>query len=147
MDNNRDVTNRYDTQHRNESDKGIFIIALNVNFFTRLLNKLYVDPNEVLWGLSDSVITSCDGTDWTIYTSENSGLISNDAYSIVSDHNNTKKIGTNRGVSRFDGEIWTTFTTSNSGLCNKRLMPLRWRKTTPSGSAPIAVFHDTPGKL
>ena len=90
---------------------------------------IYVDYDDVIWmGIYDDVsdnqwfgLVKFDKKEWTIYSTENSGLVSNAIYSIIDDHNNTKWIGTDAGVSRFDGETWTTFNTENSGLCDNKV--------------------------
>lgn len=47
--------------------------------------------------------------DWTNYTSENSGLISNDVRAVCVDGNGVKWFGTDIGLARFDGAEWDTF--------------------------------------
>ncbi len=98
------------------------------------LKKLYVDRNDCIWGLSGNIIENdiksgltgsgllfYDGIEWTVYTDENSGLVSSNTFSVIVDHSNIAWIGTDAGVSRFDGETWTTFTTENSGLCDNKV--------------------------
>ena len=89
-----------------------------------------IDNNGTVWFIARgeminyilyNKIITYDGNIWTTYTKGNSGLSSSFISSIAIDHNNTKWIGTDAGVSRFDGETWTTFNRSNSGLCDNKV--------------------------
>lgn len=53
---------------------------------------------------------------WTTYSQKNSGLISDNAYSVALDQDGRAWIGTINGISVFDGDGWTTYTSENSGL-------------------------------
>ncbi|MFC1574263.1 FlgD immunoglobulin-like domain containing protein, partial [Candidatus Latescibacterota bacterium] len=85
------------------------------------VTNLFIDQHDIIWGFSNSGLVFFDGTSWTEYTTENSGLESNAISSISVDQNNTKWFGTDSGVSRFDDEAWTTLTTENSGLCDNKV--------------------------
>ncbi|MBN1295072.1 MAG: hypothetical protein JXB48_24775, partial [Candidatus Latescibacteria bacterium] len=84
-----------------------------------------VDENDVVWfsmfhGRIDTGYHNFgyfDNNTFVEYTFENSGLPEAMIYTFTIDHNNTKWLGTDSGVTRFDGETWTTFNTQNSGLC------------------------------
>ncbi|MCE5252080.1 T9SS type A sorting domain-containing protein [bacterium] len=102
-------------------DGVLWYSKLLIKDFNMIINKIYIDSNDTIWGLSDTGITFNDGSEWIIYTTYNSGLVSDNVLSITIDHNNTKWIGTDSGVCRFDGETWTTFNTSNSGLCDNKV--------------------------
>ena len=93
--------------------------------------RITIEKSDTLWGgiwekehsvyTNGLCLSAYDGLEWRIYTTENSPLPSNNIYSIIVDHNNTKWIGTDAGVCRFDGETWTTFNTDNSGLCDNKV--------------------------
>ncbi|MFC1975110.1 two-component regulator propeller domain-containing protein [Chloroflexota bacterium] len=53
-----------------------------------------------------------DDAHWEFFTMENSGLASDDVYSIYADQSENVWFGTTRGLSRFDGTNWETFTAS-----------------------------------
>ena len=53
-------------------------------------------------------------SDWTVYTTANSGICSDTVTSIFVENNGDMWFGTVRGVSRFDGSKWTNYTSSNS---------------------------------
>jgi hypothetical protein len=63
-------------------------------------------------------IAQFDGIKWSFYTTQNSGLVSNNVLSIAVDHINVKWFGTDNGVSRFNGKNWTTFQEQPYRLCN-----------------------------
>jgi len=63
-----------------------------------------------------SGVTMFDGTKWTTYTTNNSGLLSNEAHTIAFDSQNRAWIGVSGGISVFDGETWTSFSPANSGI-------------------------------
>ena len=88
---------------------------------TIFFRRLYIDNTDILWVYYYKNLFCFDGESWIFYTTENSGLTSNDVRITIADHNNTKWIGTDAGVSRFDGETWTTFNTQNSGLCDNKV--------------------------
>jgi beta-lactamase regulating signal transducer with metallopeptidase domain/ligand-binding sensor domain-containing protein len=58
-----------------------------------------------------------DGTDWTIYNTDNSGIPSNRVLSLAIDVRGNKWIGTDRGLARFDGTDWTVFAGVVYWLC------------------------------
>lgn len=57
-----------------------------------------------------------EGSEWKIYTVQNSGLLSNDISSIVFDPAGNAWIGTSLGLNHFDGQSWITYTPENSDL-------------------------------
>ena len=57
-----------------------------------------------------------DGTTWTVYTKENSGLPSNNIKSGTIDHQGRLWVGTTAGVARFDGQTWTVYRSDNSEM-------------------------------
>jgi rhamnogalacturonyl hydrolase YesR/ligand-binding sensor domain-containing protein len=60
-----------------------------------------------------------DGTTWTSYNKDNSGLASNNVEAIAIDGEGKLWFGTyGGGISVFDGNTWTTYTTDNSGLAS-----------------------------
>jgi ligand-binding sensor domain-containing protein len=71
-----------------------------------------------VWVGTDGGVSRYDGTDWSLFTVENSGLASHYVQAIWGDGQGTVWVGTNGGVSRYDGTDWQTFTTENSGLAS-----------------------------
>ncbi len=61
-------------------------------------------------------VVQFDGTTWTVYTTKNSGLPSNDVHELTIDAQGTIWAGTAKGLAKFDGTTWTAYTTENSGL-------------------------------
>ncbi len=84
---------------------------------------IFADRSDIIWGISEFGLSRFDPerNSWIHYTTDNSSLLSNNLHSITADHNNTKWIGTDAGVSSFDGETWTTFNTENSGLNDNKV--------------------------
>ncbi|MCE5252478.1 T9SS type A sorting domain-containing protein [bacterium] len=82
---------------------------------------IYADSNNTIWIPSNDGIYYYNGENLQNYTTDNSGLVSDNTLSVAEDMNHVLWIGTDAGVSRFDGENWTTFFTQNSGLCNKKV--------------------------
>ncbi|RPH33333.1 hypothetical protein EHM92_08265, partial [bacterium] len=60
------------------------------------------------------------GEKWMVFTTLNSGLVSNSILSISFDASGRKWIGTPDGVSQFAKGVWTTFRTSN-GLADNQV--------------------------
>jgi ligand-binding sensor domain-containing protein len=68
------------------------------------------------WQISTGGLATFDGTIWTIYTPDNSGLPSSCVYQIAIDDSGNKWIGTDEGLAKYDGSQWTVFDEANSGL-------------------------------
>ena len=61
--------------------------------------------------------TTYNGTVWTTYTRENSGLISDSVSALTADADETVWVGTEyKGLASFDGVNWISRQTANSGL-------------------------------
>ena len=76
-----------------------------------------------IWIGTQAGVVRYDGQNWTVYNTQNSGLLSNWVLKIFKDNSGNMWFGTwgstaaaCGGVTKFDGTSWTTFTTSNSGL-------------------------------
>lgn len=68
------------------------------------------------WGYG---ILKYDGSDWTQYNTDNSGLPSNGIFEVRVDESGIVWIGTfNEGLVTFDGQNWTIYNSSNSDLPN-----------------------------
>jgi len=50
---------------------------------------------------------------WITYNKSNSGLISDQVYSVCIDNYSAKWFGTDAGLSRFDGQVWSSYTTAD----------------------------------
>lgn len=72
-----------------------------------------------------------DGTNWTVYNTDNSGLPSNSVWCLAIDAGGNKWIGTDKGLVRFDGSNWAVFDSRNSPLLSA---PIPWLCAAPDGS-------------
>ncbi|MCP4401543.1 MAG: hypothetical protein GY801_30125 [bacterium] len=77
---------------------------------------LALDAQGTLWIGTNKGLVQFGGTTWTTYTTENSGLPSNQVQALVFDAQETLWVGTADGLARFNGKTWTVYTTENSGL-------------------------------
>ncbi len=76
-----------------------------------------IDQYNNKWiGTYGGGLVKFDGTNWTVFNTINSDLISNYVNSIVFDLSGDLWIASTGGVAKFDGTYWTIFNTSNSGL-------------------------------
>jgi hypothetical protein len=77
---------------------------------------LKVDDNS-MWVGTNLGLCYFNGTSWTVYNTNNSGLPMNNVSSIKIDALNNKWIGTlGGGVAKFDDTNWTVYDSQNSGL-------------------------------
>ncbi|ABW66600.1 two-component regulator propeller domain-containing protein [Desulfosudis oleivorans] len=88
--------------------------------FDGIFNSYYTaaaaDAGGNKWfGTHDGVVMF-DDTDWTTYTTENSGLAGNNIRAIIVSSDGNIWFATNAGASWFDGTDWATYNTGNSGL-------------------------------
>ena len=99
----------------------IVIVTKWVTFTNRQLstgvNAIAIDAQGNKWfGTTGGGVSEFDGTNWTTYNSDNSGLLNNWVNTIEIDPSGNKWFGSVSGVSKFDGVNWTTYNTTNSGL-------------------------------
>lgn len=81
------------------------------------INNIKIDSNGVLWLSSFSGISSYNGTTFTHYTPQNSGIQTNSILKVEIDNNNRKWMATyNNGIIVYNGSTFTNYRTSNSGL-------------------------------
>ncbi len=79
--------------------------------------RLDADPAPgPLWVGTNEGALYYDGTSWTVYTPDNSGLTGATVLTIVPDSSGRVWFGTWGGLSLLDGTTWTTYTSANSGL-------------------------------
>ena len=57
-----------------------------------------------------------EAAEWTVYTSDNSGLPDNRVNEVKIDDDGNIWVGTEKGLARFDGTNWATWNPANSGL-------------------------------
>ncbi len=83
---------------------------------------------------------------WEIYSPANTGLPSDNVWSIATDSLGNKWFGTNGGLVKFDGKIWTTYNKLNSGLPSDRIYTIaidqsgtKWLGTTEG----VVKFNDS----
>lgn len=74
----------------------------------------YAHGDKILWIATNNGISIYDGVKFLNYQTTNSGLFSNDVYSICIDELDHKWIGTADGITYFDGETWGVWTSTNS---------------------------------
>lgn len=74
----------------------------------------YKGGNKTLWLATASGISVYDRIKFFNYKTSNSGLFSNDVYSICLDELDNKWIGTSSGITYYDGEVWAVWNSSNS---------------------------------
>ena len=74
----------------------------------------YKNGIKTLWIATDSGISVFDGIKFVNYTVDNSGLFSNNIYSICIDEIDNKWIGTGIGLSYYDGETWGVWNNDNT---------------------------------
>jgi hypothetical protein len=85
-----------------------------------------IDPQtKGVWVGSQGGLSYFDGTNWTTFTTSNSGLPNNYIMSIEIDTYGNKWIGTDGGgLAKFDGTNWTIYNSSNSSIPNNRVSSL-----------------------
>lgn len=78
------------------------------------INDIFIDTNGNKWiGTYDGGVFMFDGINWTNYNTQNSGLLSNNVFSIAIDSKGSKWFGTDSGVSKLDDKKWTSYTSAN----------------------------------
>jgi len=104
----------YDTLNSGLPSNGIRDIVIDKSD-----NKWIVTGGH-FWGhLYPESLAKFDGTNWTIFDSNNSILSdSENVFCIIEDKNGVKWFGTNNGLIKYDDFEWTRYTESNSGLAN-----------------------------
>lgn len=70
----------------------------------------------------DGALCRYDGSAWTNYYLQNSGLIDDDGLIVKVDRVDTVWVGTEEGISKFDGSSWTNYDTGNSGLVHDYIL-------------------------
>ena len=76
----------------------------------------YKDGKKTLWIATDNGISIFDRIKFTNYNTGNSGLFSDNVYSLCIDEIDHKWIGTDSGISYFDGQTWAVWNNSNSPI-------------------------------
>ncbi len=106
---------------------------------------IWVGSNPIGGGLA-----KFDGTNWTVYDTDNSGLPDNHVEVITIDNNGNKWIGTYyKGFAKFDGTNWTVYNINNSGLSNNNVRAIaidnndnKWIGGFGLLGGGISVFHE-----
>lgn len=81
-----------------------------------------MDANGMLWISSYSGVSTFNGTTFTNYNVNNSGIASNAIKKIEIDGLNRKWMASeNNGIIRYSGTTWTNYTTTNSALPNNTI--------------------------
>jgi hypothetical protein len=77
-----------------------------------------IDGSGKKWmGTYDHGLVKFDGTDWTVYKTDNSGMPNNCVNTVAIDAKDNKWIVTlGGGMAKFDDTKWTVYNSTNSGL-------------------------------
>lgn len=74
---------------------------------------IFIFTAVICLSLVSTMVSAYVGGAWTTYSTNNSGIASNDVRAIGVDGFGAMWFGTVNGLSRFDGKIWETFTTTD----------------------------------
>ncbi|MDR1896322.1 MAG: T9SS type A sorting domain-containing protein [Prevotellaceae bacterium] len=109
------------------------------------INDLVIDKDDNLWGAvgnansvgieADGCLFKYDGTNWTIYTTENSELPRcfvtevaidslNNIWTHCRDVDNVIGCEAGGGLTKFDGATWTTYNIDNSGIPSNSILDI-----------------------
>jgi ligand-binding sensor domain-containing protein len=83
---------------------------------SKLIIPVIVDDQGNIWIGTLYGLVKYDGTDWTVYNSQNSGMPDDWPNVLAIDSQNSIWIGGDTGLIKFDGTNWTIYDTGNSGL-------------------------------
>ncbi|MFA5917869.1 MAG: two-component regulator propeller domain-containing protein [Candidatus Gracilibacteria bacterium] len=124
-----------------------FIECNHIDYLTfYIINTLHIDINNLPGNSVNTVFRSVDGnlrfgtndgiglydgSFWTIFNKDNSGLVHNVILAISQDVLGNMWFGTNLGISKYDGINWETINTKNSGLLNNHILEIY---TGPDGT-------------
>ena len=105
-----------------------------------------MEDDNTIWAGTQGGLAKYDGSYWTFYTENNSGLPCNYVHAIAIDEAGRKWIATDwGGVAVFDDYEWTVYNTSNSDLHNNQVISIaidldgtKWIGTTIG----LASFDD-----
>ena len=92
------------------------------------VHAVVVDKNNVLWFGTEGGVSKFDGTTWTNFNSNNSGLTDNFVNCIYIDTFGNKWIGTNNGVYKYNDTDWIHYNVANSGIANNVVNSVLWVK-------------------
>jgi len=88
------------------------------------VSSLSIDSSGQIWIGTMNGLAKFNGTNWTVYTTTNSGLADNYIRSTAIDNNGNIWIGTINGISKFNGTNWATYNSSNSGILNNYIFEI-----------------------
>jgi ligand-binding sensor domain-containing protein len=102
-------------------------------------------PGESVWiGTLGWGLFHYDGTVWTSYNPDNSGLPGDRVYALLVEESGALWVGTDRGLAHFDGAEWTVYTDLNSPLPSAAVLSLGM---APDGALWIGGMHDSIARL
>lgn len=98
------------------------IYQFNAGIWTRMelpvadfgAKSILYDASGKLWVNGSAGLLCFDGSTWTHYTTQNSGLPNNVCKTLALDHAQRLWIGTLNGLACFDGATWQVYTSSNA---------------------------------
>lgn len=106
------IWNRHDKTYEN---KRYYSSEMCCMYQSNNFTTVAVDTYGTVWcGNLDREIYLFDGTGWTVYTHEDSGL-ERKAESLHTDNNNVLWVSTDEGIVCFDGTTWTDYDKNDSG--------------------------------
>lgn len=96
---------------------------------------LAIDHRNTVWIGTDEGLVSYTGAQWTIYTTENSGIPSNGVWSLACEEDTIwVGLGNDGGLAKFDGRRWTIYNSTNSPFGEILALP---------GSGPLELYITT----
>jgi len=99
-------------------------LVKKIKFYTEVFNTKFI-PLFFLFLFNVQFVTfQAQNPQWIVYTTQNSGLPSNEIGNIAIDNNNIKWIGTSNGMAKFNGISWYIYDTNNTPLPADRIYPL-----------------------
>jgi ligand-binding sensor domain-containing protein len=81
-----------------------------------LVNDIDAEFSGGVWAATFGGLARLDGGAWAFYNTSNSGIPTNQVWSVASGPAGDVWAGTEQGLAHFDGEAWTVYTEANSGL-------------------------------
>jgi ligand-binding sensor domain-containing protein len=97
------------------------------------------DAQGNVWLSSGSGLEKWDGTRWTVYETQNSGLPSNSVYDVAPEPSgDVVWIATGAGLARFDGTTWTVYDESNSQIPADETTEV---EVAPNGTVWVSAFQ------
>ncbi|MFZ1281203.1 MAG: PEGA domain-containing protein [Ignavibacteriaceae bacterium] len=99
----------------------------NSGLVSNNLSCVAIDKNGHKWiGSFDKGLMKFDGTNFTVFNKNNSGLPNDRVLSISVDSQNKIWVGTNDGLGIYDGSSWIVYNKNNSGLRSNEILSFKF---------------------